>query len=294
MVNVGTWMVSLAYAMGVRDMQELNLMCQAGMVHDIGKIFVPQEILNKPGKLSEADWQQLRSHPTLGVKHLKSCTGMPELVMRVTGEHHERLDGTGYPNGIKGDQMLFASRICAVVDSFDAMTALRPFKNRTESAKGALRILQSEATSKYDPEVVAKWTQLMEKAEKDGAVPATMQESQQDLGRRKHERFEIQCSARVHCVELNGAIWQENQVIQVTAHSLSNGGLGFLSRQKMEPSQYVRVHLLGQGTLADRKVEGQIVRCRPYADGQFEVGLAFTSLEDERQAAQKAGQLERA
>jgi HD-GYP domain-containing protein (c-di-GMP phosphodiesterase class II) len=154
MVNVGTWMVPLAYSLGITNMDELNHVCVAGMLHDIGKIYVSEDILNKKGKLTVDDWSALKSHPTLGFNHLKKFDNMSELVLRVTAEHHERMDGSGYPSRLTGDKMLLASRICAVVDSFDAMTAFRPFKTKTESFGSALRILQNEAPSKYDQDDV--------------------------------------------------------------------------------------------------------------------------------------------
>src|ERR1035437_2037454 len=166
MVNVGTWMVPLAYACGIREMDQLNLMCVAGMLHDIGKIFIPEEVLNKPGKLSEEDWKALRAHSALGCNHLKKFEQIPELVLRVTLEHHERMDGSGYPARLTGDKILLASRICAVVDSFDAMTAFRPFKNHTQSIGEALRDLQDEeAGVKYDKRVVDAWVSLMQRAD---------------------------------------------------------------------------------------------------------------------------------
>src|SRR4029078_749430 len=114
--NVGPWMVSLAYALGIRDMQQINLMCQAGRVNDIVKVYISEALLNKPGKLTDDDWKQLRAHPRRGADHLKEFEGMSETILRGGGEHHERSDGTGYPKGLKGAQMLLASRICAVVD----------------------------------------------------------------------------------------------------------------------------------------------------------------------------------
>lgn len=288
MVNVGTWMVSLAYALGIQDMQQLNLMCQAGMVHDIGKMFISEELLNKRGRLSDDDWRQLRAHPASGAEHLRKFANIPELVVRVVAEHHERMDGTGYPSGLKDDQILPASRICAVVDSFDAMTSLRPFKTRTESADSALRILQNDAPAKYDPKVVAAWASLMHQARDQGAIPQSLQVDSSSQGRRKHPRFPVQCSARVHRMEMVGQKWFEHPAIQVSAHNVSRGGLGFLSRHALDPSQYVRVHLMGQGTLANKVFEGQIVRCRQYSDTLHEMGMVFSSLDAERKAAEKA------
>ncbi len=288
MVNVGTWMVALAYALGNKDTNALNLICQAGMVHDIGKLFVTEEVLNKKGSLTDDDWRQLRAHPARGVDHLKTFEHVPDLVLRVTAEHHERMDGSGYPAGLKGDQVLLESRICAVVDSFDAMTAFRPFKKKTESVASALRILQADTPLKYDPQVVDAWVKLMQQAQQEGAIPHTPESDQfHGLGRRRFERFTIHCPARVHRMELAGQNWVEYPSVPVTAHSLSRSGLGFLSPHPVTPSQYVRVYLSGRGSLANRAFEGQVVRCRDYADGMHEVGMIYASLDKERKTAEE-------
>src|SRR4051812_10305223 len=144
MVNVATWMVPLAFEMGIHAPEELNRLCQAGLLHDIGKITVPESVLNKPGTLDAAEWDQLRRHPVAGVEYLQRFGGVHPTVLSVTRQHHERLDGSGYPDGLRGDQIDMASRICAVVDSFDAMTAFRPFKDKTLPVEQALKILQDE------------------------------------------------------------------------------------------------------------------------------------------------------
>ena len=197
MVNVGTWMVPLGYACGIEDMGQLNLLCQAGMLHDIGKVFISETTLNKAGALSEQDWQELRTHPALGHNRLGICNGVPDLVRRVALEHHERVDGSGYPAGLAGEAILLASRICAVVDSFDAMTAFRPFKERTMSFGEALRVLRDEAGSKYDQRVVDAWAGLMRQTDADCTIPEDLRDQGKPLlGRRKHERFAVDCQAQ--------------------------------------------------------------------------------------------------
>ena len=99
-------------------------------------------------------------------------------------------------------------------------------------------------------------------------------------------RLTIRCPARVHPMELDGEAWVEQAAIMATAHSLSKSGLGFLSQQSIKPGQYVRIHLLGSGSLANKSFEGQVVRCRNYTDGNNEVGMAFTSLDGEQRVVE--------
>src|ERR1035437_4647118 len=119
----------------------------------------------------------------------------------------------------------------------------------------------------------------MERADADGAIPQSLNAGQEkaSTGRRKHERFAIDCKARVHAIELSGARLIEKAGIAITAHNWSRTGLGFLSRQPLNESQYVRVYLLGTGTLANRIFEVQVVHCRNFSDGWHEVGVRFAS-----------------
>src|SRR6201999_289903 len=97
---------------------------------DVGKTFVAKEILNKTGQLTKDEWAVLRSHPQRGYEHLKQCGVTEPIILAVTQQHHERLDGSGYPGGLRGDDIHPISKMAAVIDTFDAMTSLRPFKTR--------------------------------------------------------------------------------------------------------------------------------------------------------------------
>jgi len=100
MVNVATWMVPLAFEMGHKDPDELNQVCQAGLLHDMGKTVIPEAVLNKPGKLSDEEWALIKRHPEAGCEYLARFDKISPLIMHVTREHHERMDGSGYPAGL--------------------------------------------------------------------------------------------------------------------------------------------------------------------------------------------------
>lgn len=288
MVNVGTWITSLALAMGITDPAELESACTGGMVHDVGKMFVPEEILNKTERLSDEEWAVLRSHSARGHEHLRSQGVSSDIVLRITLEHHERMDGTGYPSGLKGDQMHPLSRICAVVDSFDAMTACRPFKNRVKTIAEALAILQSEAPAKYDPKVVEAWAGLLKKASQDGAFRESIDPAAASVGRRRHTRHCIDCPAQLRLLTGSpGGAWTEGPPQAAKAHNISREGVGLLAKQPLSIGQYVRAVLKGKGTLQDRTLEGQIVRARAHSDGWHELGVRFCKPgEQEKSAAQ--------
>jgi putative nucleotidyltransferase with HDIG domain len=278
MVNVATWMVPLAYALGIEDVEELNRICQAGILHDIGKVYVPPEILNKKGRLTPDEWAVIRSHPELGCKHLETYPNIPAVVREVTRHHHERLDGSGYPDALKGEQIDLISRICGVVDSFDAMTAFRPFKSKTMTVSEALNIIINEAPRKYDEKVVNAFLDLLRTASNEGVLSEPLQigkESEESgENRRDFPRFPISCPAKAHVLQRGTGEYHERPGVAVVAHSMSRGGLAFLMQTPIRVGEYVRVYLKGAGTLS-KSHDGLTVRCRAYRDGWYEVGMKF-------------------
>jgi putative nucleotidyltransferase with HDIG domain len=125
-----------------------------GLLHDVGKLSVPLEILQKPGPLDDAEFAEIRRHPNAGRKLLDELGGFPETVHRLVSDHHERLDGTGYPNGLKGDELPIETRILAVCDVYDALVSDRVYRPAWTPER-ALELLRSEAGTGYDPKVVA-------------------------------------------------------------------------------------------------------------------------------------------
>jgi HD-GYP domain-containing protein (c-di-GMP phosphodiesterase class II) len=135
------------------DADELELLELAARLHDVGKLGVPDTILQKPGPLDEAEWAVMRRHPEWGAEMVGSVPGLEELGMLV-GHHHERWDGHGYPNGIEGESIPLASRVISVCDAFEAMISDRPYR-ASLTVGDALAELETGAGSQFDPAVVA-------------------------------------------------------------------------------------------------------------------------------------------
>ena len=123
---------------------------RAALLHDIGKLGVSNTILDKPGKLDEAEWLAIRSHPAMSEAILSRVAAFSELA-RVGGAHHERLDGKGYPRGLSGDAICLATRIVSVADVFDALTADRPYREAMPVAE-ALAIMARDRGTAFDPD----------------------------------------------------------------------------------------------------------------------------------------------
>ncbi len=131
---------------------EAEAFAEASLMHDVGKIGIPDVILMKPGKLSGDEFAVIKSHPTIGAEILKGAPGF-DLAYQVAIYHHERWDGTGYPAGLKGDEIPLAARIVAVVDVFDALVSKRPYK-KPWSVEEALDEIKACSGTHFDPKVV--------------------------------------------------------------------------------------------------------------------------------------------
>ena len=144
--------VALAKEIGVTDEESLKAIEAAALLHDTGKIAVPEHILNKPGKLTDAEFAKMKLHAPIGAEIL-SAIEFPYPVVPIVRHHHENWDGTGYPDGLKGTEIPLGARILSVVDCFDALTSDRPYRPRMTDEQ-SLAILTQRRGTMYDPVVV--------------------------------------------------------------------------------------------------------------------------------------------
>ncbi len=137
--------------LGLRS-EQLVALSYGAYLHDIGKVKVPDEILNKPGRLTDEEWNEMVKHPDHGSAMLGKkdyLLGAAEMVRA----HHERFDGTGYPRGLKGEEIPIGARVIAVVDAYDAITSVRPYQ-KALAKREAIRELRRSAGTHFDPRVV--------------------------------------------------------------------------------------------------------------------------------------------
>jgi putative nucleotidyltransferase with HDIG domain len=156
--RVQQFALGLARALDVRDEPTLRAIEAAGLLHDIGKLAIPDHILNKPGKLTTAEFEQMKLHATAGAQIL-SAIDFPFPVEPMVRHHHEQWNGKGYPAGLAGEEIPLGARILAVVDCFDALTSDRPYR-RALSADEAIEWLQSQRAIMYDPRVVDTFARM--------------------------------------------------------------------------------------------------------------------------------------
>ena len=144
--------MGLARELGVKDEETLKAIEAAALLHDTGKIAIPEHILNKPGKLTPAEYEKMKLHAPIGAEIL-SAIDFPYPVVPIVRHHHENWDGTGYPDRISGTDIPIGARILSVVDCFDALTSDRPYRRRMTD-EAALTILHERRGTMYDPLVV--------------------------------------------------------------------------------------------------------------------------------------------
>lgn len=150
--RVQAYAVGLAGHVGVVDDTLIKAIEAAALLHDMGKLAVPEYILNKPGKLTPAEFEKMKLHASIGAEIL-SAIDFPYPVVPIVRHHHENWDGTGYPDGLKGTTIPIGARILSVVDCFDALTSDRPYRPRL-TTDDAMRILADRRGSMYDPLIV--------------------------------------------------------------------------------------------------------------------------------------------
>ena len=143
---------------------ELDTLYQGGMLHDVGKIGTPESILGKPGKLTEEEFAVMREHPIRGVEICRPLRSrLVTLALPIIRHHHERVDGGGYPDGLKDDEIPLLARIIAISDAFDAMTTQRPYRQGMPPA-AALDLLFQGAGTQWDRDLAIRFVEIERRA----------------------------------------------------------------------------------------------------------------------------------
>lgn len=156
-INVAKISEKIAWAMNLYK-DEIKKIRIAGFFHDIGKVFINPQIINKMGKLTYKEWEEMKKHPLIGYEILSSNNGYADIARYVL-QHHERWDGTGYPNKLKADKILLPARIISVADAFDAMVSQRCYKE-AYSIEKAIEEINLNAGKQFDPIVVDVFTNM--------------------------------------------------------------------------------------------------------------------------------------
>ncbi|HEV2332612.1 MAG TPA: HD-GYP domain-containing protein [Gammaproteobacteria bacterium] len=158
---LNTSILSIAFGkhIGLSDV-DLNILGQGAMLHDIGKVRVPPQILDKAAPLTEEERQLVRKHPVDGEAVLKLTRQLPDKVLEIVRGHHERLDGKGYPDGLAGDSVPLGARIVGLVDTYESLTSDSPYRPASTAAD-ALRVLRTEGAEAYGKDLVQEFIRCL-------------------------------------------------------------------------------------------------------------------------------------
>jgi diguanylate cyclase (GGDEF)-like protein/putative nucleotidyltransferase with HDIG domain len=157
--RVNVYAAALAEKIGLSS-DEVSALSAAALLHDIGKVGIPDKVLNKKGKLSKEDWEAIKAHPRLGANIISNIPKLAPAVNTIL-YHHERWDGSGYPEGLKGEEIPLEARILALADSFEAMTSARPYRPAL-SLEEVVAELKQGAGFQFDPKLVDTFVDIVE------------------------------------------------------------------------------------------------------------------------------------
>jgi putative nucleotidyltransferase with HDIG domain len=156
--SVSKYSEALARAINLPE-KEINRITLGALLHDVGKIGIPENVLRKEGPLSDEEWAIMKQHPDIGVdKVLKPNVSLRDLIP-IVKHHHERIDGRGYPDNLKGDEIPLAAKIVAIADTYHALTSDRPYRDGM-SIEQAISILEEGAGTQWDADLVRTFIQI--------------------------------------------------------------------------------------------------------------------------------------
>lgn len=160
--------MEIAFKMKLTELEKENLK-YAAILHDVGKIGIPESILNKPAKLTDDEYELIKTHPVIGSEIIFNISFLKAIAPLVKS-HHERYDGKGYPNGLKGDDIPIESRIVSVLDAYDAMTSDRPYR-KSQGKEWAMEELRRFAGTQFDPNVVESFISILGDLDSENEMP---------------------------------------------------------------------------------------------------------------------------
>ena len=265
----------------------------AGMLHDMGKLSAPRDLLNKTEPLTRSEILFIQQHPIESVRMVCDDAAVSAEACKFIVQHHERVDGKGYPLGVAGSDFLLGSRVVAIADSFHAMTGPRSYRSSMTAAQ-ANRVLEGQAGRQFDPDLVVRWHDMFGTCLADTEYLRGMRASHQsdELSPRNehrcaparsngvdkrpprhecHERVSVQCSYVAPLFEEQGV----SDDFDVRLHDLSGGGLCVTSGRPMYRGEIVDARVELDGDLV--WIRCAVAWCRQHEGDSYRAGLCFLS-----------------
>jgi putative nucleotidyltransferase with HDIG domain len=158
-VRVATFLALFGFNLRLPKAEQ-TVLASGGLLHDVGKMTIPHEVLNKPGRLTSAEFAIMKGHVTASVKYLQGCRDMPRGIITIAAQHHEKLDGSGYPLGLSGNKLDRLARMASIIDVFSALTDRRVYKPPMDP-ETALKIMVDEMASHLDMMLLGLFRQML-------------------------------------------------------------------------------------------------------------------------------------
>ncbi len=283
LVNVCGLSISLAQKMGLFDVEILQQVGTGGLLHDVGKVFVPNEILNTTERLTAGQFETIKNHVVLGRQHLEKVMLLSPEILAVVSEHHERMDGSGYPKGLRNEELSPLGRLAGIVDTFDAMTSVRPYRSRTFSVGEALQELEDQTPKKFDKEIVNAFTVLIEKSVQKNSMGnnpggpggGKVQISAETISGSKCTQFYFRIPITVRKLGKAGDKLSLGSARKLTAHKITCVSIGFLSDLPFLPDQNIVITNQQLENIGMNKLIATISRCINHRDGWYTVEAQF-------------------
>jgi HD-GYP domain-containing protein (c-di-GMP phosphodiesterase class II) len=300
LVNVSGYMAALAVAGGIGDPAELREVALGGLLHDLGKICISGGILNKPDKLSDREWSVIQDHPVKSLQLAAGYLDLSEAACRTLVEHHERMDGRGYPRGLAGNEIHPHARVAAICDVFDSLTSHRMYRP-VLTAEQALQEMEPMTAGHLDPAWFRTWRDLVLgqldarhwpppvesdvlaepcAPEPDTDVPARPaplaadSQAAAESDRRQFTRCLFDMEVGVECIAPNGIPIGHRRAAR--AVDLSRTGIGLLTDHAVAEGTRLRI-IPPDAVLLGRDLTGRVVHSRPvpHPAGATRSGVRF-------------------
>ncbi len=282
-VNVCISMIALGIKLEF-DRETLEDIGTGALLHDIGKIFIPSEILNKDDKLTKEEMKILQKHVTLGVEFLEEKELVSSTSIQIVKEHHERLDGSGYPNELASKEISVFGRMIGIVDTYEAMTSVRPYRIKSYSIHDVMKMLSLEAPKKYDEAILGQFQKMMKEQlniERNWNAEALMEYCKSaDIPTERMPRFTFRMPMQTRPIYHIDQKYKLGKVENIIAHNISRSGICFLSPRKIDVGQNIYITIK---QLDDKQLEpliGMVVRAKNHGDGWYSLGAKFHKTQD--------------
>lgn len=273
------------------DRAALKALGLAGMLHDLGKLAIPSQLLQKPGPPTREELQLIQQHPIESVRLIGDDPMVSPSVRQMIIQHHERLDGRGYPLGVGCEELQAGSRILSIVDSFHAIVGQRPYRKPIAPVE-ANRLLKQQSGKQFDSDFLACWLDLFDKSMRECGPDrflSSCRTSEEVSSRHEHRpdgpcpdvvgprqrRYECKANTKIRCVyagRLQDVSDAPSEFAAVVL-DVSKNGLCLKTEHPMFRGEVINVHISGDGTRV--WVRAIVAWCHQNAPGDYRIGVQF-------------------